>query len=132
MPNVYASPDDVAARWRPLSSQEEATASALLVDASFRVRRRFPTVDARIAAGTLDALEVVGVVAGMVKRAMLAGGEDGVAQLTEAAGPYSSSRRYVNPLGNLFFTADDIDALGDPLTSPSRRAFAVDLTPPVV
>ena len=65
-----AVPEDVAARWRPLTAAEEELVTALIDDASRMVRAMVPTVDTRIAAGTLDAELVAGVVARMVKRVM--------------------------------------------------------------
>ena len=127
MPDVYASSDDVAIRWRPLTSQEELLASTLVVDASLKVRRRYPATDARIASGDLDEREVVAVVAGMVKRAMMTGGAEGVTQRAEGIGPFSGSETYANPLGNLFFTAEDRTVLED--SGARRRAFSIDLTP---
>lgn len=125
MPDVYATSDDVAARWRPLSEQETAQADALVVDASLKVRRKFPQTEARIASGDLDLREVAAVVAGMVKRAMLTGAE-GVTQETENRGPFGVSRQYANPMGNLYFTAEDKVTLSG---KPPRRAFSLDLTP---
>jgi arginine deiminase len=97
------------------------------MDASFRVRRRFPSVDARITAGDLDRMEVAAVVAGMVKRAMLAG-DGAVTSQQEIAGPFQRNVQYANPMGNLYFTADDVATLSE--GGSSRRAFSVDLTPP--
>lgn len=65
-----ATPDDVTARWRPLTAAEEALVSTLIDDASRIVRQRIGTVDARIADGTLDPELVAAVVARMVKRVM--------------------------------------------------------------
>lgn len=108
---VFATPSDLEARWRPLSDDEENRAAVLLEDASLRVLRRFPTLEARIAAGTLQVQEVTAVVCGMVRRAMIAGGLDGVTQRTDGAGPYQQSVTYANPQGNLYLTADDLAIL---------------------
>jgi hypothetical protein len=67
----FAIVDDVAIRWRPLSSTEVATVSALICDASSMIRNRWSDIDDRIAAGTLPAQEATRVVANMVRRAML-------------------------------------------------------------
>jgi hypothetical protein len=68
MADPFADPSDVAARWRPLSDVESATASALLDDASALIRAEYPDIDSRIAAGVLSAASVLAVTAGMVKR----------------------------------------------------------------
>jgi hypothetical protein len=125
----YAEPSDVADRWRPLTDEEERRARTLLMDASLRVRRRFPRIDDRITLGDLDPMEIAAVVAGMVKRAMISTGYEGVTQSTQAAGPFQSSQSFTNPNGNLYFTADDLAVLSD---GGQRRAFTVDLTPPLV
>jgi hypothetical protein len=126
----FATPSDVEDRWRDLTDAEEARAEVLLGDASRIVRRRWPDIDARIAAGDLDADDVLMVVAGMVKRAMLGPDVDGVTEQTEAAGPFSVARKYSNPLGNLYLSASDIETLaaGEP-SGGGKRAFVIDLTP---
>jgi hypothetical protein len=106
MADPFADPSDVAARWRPLSDEESATASALLDDASALIRAEYPDIDSRIAAGVLSAASVLAVTAGMVKRAMIAPA-DGVSQQSETVGPYSHSQSFSNPLGNVFLTAAD-------------------------
>jgi hypothetical protein len=65
-----ATPEDVAARWRPLTAAEEDVAAAFIEDASAIVRARVPTVDARLADGSLSGDLVAMVVAGMVRRLM--------------------------------------------------------------
>ena len=61
---------DVEAVWRALADDERSTALQLLGFASAVVRHKVPTVDARVAAGTLSDDVVRLVVAGMVARAM--------------------------------------------------------------
>lgn len=127
MAGSYATAADLEARWRPLSDVERVRADTLLGDASRRVRRRFPSTDARIASGALDVLEVVDVVAGMVKRVMLVGAEaESVSQQSQSAGPFSLSQTYTNPMGDMYFTANDLALLSE---GTARRAFTVDLTP---
>jgi hypothetical protein len=126
MSGSYATVDDLEARWRPLTSAERVRAETLLGVASRRARRKFPTLDLRITAGELDALEVVDVVCDVVKRVLITGGVEGVRQESETTGPWSKSQTYANPMGNLYFTAEDMAVLGT-----GRRAFTVDLTPPL-
>lgn len=122
--NVYATPSDVAARWRPLTSDQEAVAAVLIEDASSMIRSRWPQVDARLAAGTLTDADVTRVVAGMVKRAMLNGAAEGVESQSQTAGPFAVTHRYANPSANLYFSAEDVRLFDG---TPRRRAFAVDL-----
>lgn len=108
----YATADDVAARWRPLSDAEAELADTLALDASYRVKRKFPTLEARILVGDVAFAEVTAVVAGMVKRAMLSA--DGAVQSQqEVAGPFSRQVTYANPMGNLYFTAEDLAVLSE-------------------
>src|SRR5438046_1760642 len=104
MGTPYATASDVAARWRPLSTDEATRADVLAGDASALIRAQFPTIDAQISAGTMDGTLLTIVVAGMVKRAMLAP-PDGITQQSETVGPYSQSQSYANPMGNVFLTA---------------------------
>jgi hypothetical protein len=103
MGNPFATADDVAARWRPLSSDEQDRADLLASDASALIRARYADVDARVASGDLDGQTVTIVVAGMVRRAMIGtAAGDGVTQSSETVGPFSHSQSYANPMGNLF------------------------------
>lgn len=65
-----ATAGDVEARWRSLTAEEYRVANILIGDASGIVRVRVPSVDARIADGSLDPDVVRGVVARMVLRVM--------------------------------------------------------------
>jgi hypothetical protein len=97
----YATADDVAVRWRPLSSEEYAQATVLAGDASALIRAEFPGVE-----GSVDADILTIVVAGMVKRAMAAPAL-GVTQEQETVGPYSHSQTFANPMGNVFLTGSE-------------------------
>lgn len=111
-----ASLTDVVNRWRPLTAAEQTVAAALLGDASAIVRANFPGVDADVASGAVSAATAAGVVAGMVKRAMMHA--DGVK--SEGVGPYSVS--YDNALGSLFLTAADRVLIGGvPVRAKSVR-----------
>lgn len=107
MADPLATADDVAARWRPLSTQEQAIASVLAGDASVLLRQRFPGIDAQAASGAVDPDILTIVVSNMVRRAMLAP-SDGITQQSETAGPFSHSQSYANPLGNVFLTQAEI------------------------
>jgi hypothetical protein len=102
MADPFATADDVAARWRPLTSDEEDQANLFAGDASALIRARFPGID-----GQVDPAILTIVVAGMVKRAMIAP-DDGVSQESETVGPYSRSQSLANPLRNVFLTAADL------------------------
>jgi hypothetical protein len=98
----FATADDIALRWRSLTPDEEELADVLASDASALIRARFPGID-----GQVDPTILTMVVAGMVKRAMIAP-LDGVSQDSESVGPYSHSQSFSNPMRNVFLTAADL------------------------
>lgn len=108
MAEPFATFEDVQARWRTLSSDEETVANTLAADASDMIRTRWADVDARITSGALDADSVKRVVANMVKRAMIVGDSVGLESRSQTAGPFGVSDKYANPNANLYFTADDL------------------------
>jgi hypothetical protein len=112
--------DDLEVRWRPLSAAERERAAVLLGDASRRVEARFPTLAARVAAGSLDPLTVVDVVTGMVRRVLVAGGTENITQQSQAIGPFSLGQSFGNPMGNLYLTAEDVALLRDPARAGVR------------
>ena len=122
---AFATHADLAARWRSLSTAEQAQATVLLGDASAIVRAEVPTVDAQITAGTLDTDLVKAIVCGMVKRAMIAGDTgEGVSAQQETAGPFAYQQTFSNPMGNVYLTKQDRRLLG-----VSSRAFTIDTAP---
>lgn len=62
-----AAVEDIARGWRGLTSDEETVVAALIDHASLIVRAKIPTVDSRLADGSLSADLVAAVVAGMVR-----------------------------------------------------------------
>lgn len=108
MAEPFATFEDVQARWRTLSSDEETVANTLAADASDMIRTRWADVGARITSGALDADSVKRVVANMVKRAMIVGDSVGLESRSQTAGPFGVSDKYANPNANLYFTADDL------------------------
>ena len=98
---------DVADRWRTLTPDEEKLAAALLGDASGIIRAQYPGIDATVDAGALPNANVAAVVAGMVKRAMILGENEGVKSDTETVGPFSLSRQYQTAVSALGLTDTD-------------------------
>jgi hypothetical protein len=107
MAQPFATATDVANRWRPLTDAEYAVAATLVSDASALIRQRFPGIDAQVTGGTVDPDILTMVVAGMVKRALIAP-DDGVSQESETTGPYSHSQSFANPMRNVFITAAEL------------------------
>lgn len=127
MAGSFATPGDVAARWRPLTSAETVIAEALADDASALIRARFPGIDAQVDSGALDVAIVRMVVSNMVKRALIAP-DDGVVSESEGTGPYSHSQTFANPMRNVFLTEADLTLiLGYRPTGMSAK-FANDTT----
>ncbi|KRE72588.1 Gp19/Gp15/Gp42 family protein [Arthrobacter sp. Soil762] len=83
--------DTVAAAWRPLTSAEATRATYYLGSASRKIRRHWPDVDSRIAAGTLAAEDVSDVVVQMVLGAVDVVPVRGAKSFSEGVGPMSRS-----------------------------------------
>ncbi|MBT1630449.1 Gp19/Gp15/Gp42 family protein [Curtobacterium flaccumfaciens] len=59
---AWAQPSDIAAVWRPLTTAEQTRAEGLIETVSRAIRREWPDVEARLAAGTLSADDVTDVI----------------------------------------------------------------------
>lgn len=105
--SILATPQDVADRWRSLTPDEIALAAALLGDASSIVRAQYPGIDTQLSADVSLAGNVTTVVAGMVKRAMILGDNEGVRSETETTGPFSISRQYQSAANALALNDND-------------------------
>lgn len=117
-----ASTDDLVARWRPLSTQEQTNGQTFLDDAWRILKRRIPTLEADIATDVDLSAEVVRVECQAVLRVLR--NPDGKRQ--ESIDDYSWTRDQAVSAGLLYFTDEEIDALA---TDPSSRggAFSFDL-----
>lgn len=119
-----ATTEDLEARWRPLSAQEEINGTTFLEDAWRMLRRRITTLEADIAAdpsGDLEG-EVVRVMSTAVLRVMK--NPDGKRQ--ESIDDYSWTRDQAASAGLLYFTDDELDDLIVDNSGPSG-AFSVNL-----
>lgn len=122
----YATADDLADRWRPLSTEEQARAVVLLSDAGVRIRVACPDVDARIAALTLDPEVPLIVSVDMVRRAMMSPvNQPAVSNSQTTVGPFQQGLTYANPTADLYLTKAERKLLG----CSSQRASFVDLAP---
>ena len=104
---AYASHSDIEARWRTLSTSEQAQADTLCADAS-------AIIDSLVTV-TADKMELAKVVCcNMVIRAMSASQSDayGLSQSSMTAGPYTQSWSYANPSGDMYLTKLDKQMLG--------------------
>lgn len=79
----FATSEDVAAQWRPLTDDQVLIVDELLDYASAILRQRVGLIDDRLADGTLDPVLVRGVAVAMVLRVMR--NPDGIRQRTAGA-----------------------------------------------
>lgn len=126
MAEPFASSDDLAKRWRPLTSTEKTTADVLLEDASVEVRSALKRAGIDPTADDFDIDAAKVVVCGMVKRSMIAGDSaPGVTTAQETTGPFSRSFTYANPTGDLYMTKREKQLLGIGL----QAAFTIPMGP---
>lgn len=124
MATPFATHSDLSARWRALSTAEQARATVLLGDASAIIRSMSPGIDAEITAGTVDPDVPKAIVCSMVKRVMQGPSDlDGVTQSQQTAGPFSQGVSFANPSGDLYLTKLEKQRLGIGV----QRAFMIDL-----
>lgn len=126
----FATADDVAGVWRTLTLDEEVVAGNLVTYASAIVRRHVLDIDARIAAGDLDAALATLVVAEMVARKLK--NPDGYRSETESIDDYAHTVTRDGDLapGGLFITDTELATL----RKDRSRSFSVapsvpDVTP---
>lgn len=115
----FATADDVAAIWRPLTDAEIDKTDVLLNVASVILRDRFVDIDDRVTLGTLNPALPGHVVAMMVKRYMQARGADDPTQ--ERIG--EAQRTWTPTVGEveLYLTDGDINLLTPVGTRPRVR-----------
>ncbi|MER7331668.1 MULTISPECIES: hypothetical protein [unclassified Micromonospora] len=121
MAEPFATPEQVAAVFRPLTAAEAAIVAARLAAASRMLRGRFPDLDARIAAGTLDPDLAADAAVAMVLRVIRKPGAlAGVGNLkAEATGPFRRDY-YPDEDGDLDLVVTDAEVAL--LTPPQIRA----------
>lgn len=115
----FATKEELAAYWRPLTGDEPARADVLLTLASNRLRLTADNesidLDAKAEASEAFKTTIRWVVMEAVKRAMQSGGNPdapSVESYQQTAGPYSENFKYSNPTGDLFFRSAELDSLG--------------------
>lgn len=113
----YASKEELAAFWRPLTDAESSRADTLLPLASNRLRGRAETLgidlDAKVAASEVYKSNVQYVVMESVKRALLTPTDAPPANsIQQTAGPYSENITFTNPSGDLWFKNTELEEIG--------------------
>lgn len=100
----YATPDDVAARWRPLTSAEQTVATSLLNDAWVQLVALADNVPGDIAGGVLSDSLVQSVIVAAVLRVM----KNPDANRSESVDDYSYTRDSTISGGLLYFTDNEL------------------------
>lgn len=113
---AFASPDDIVARGRSLTADQEIVAETLLEDASEKLRAMVPTIDDRITDGTLNAVLPRLVVVRMVIDALNNPGRLKSEQVEDVAFTYDLQqlRQQMHP------TADELAMLRPRTSTPGK------------
>lgn len=121
MADPLATAADVEARFRGLTDPETALATALLADASDMLRSLVPSVDERVAAGTLSASLVTGAVARAVIRVLR--NPDG--KVSESIDDYTYRRADAVADGSLYIDPADLALLAPAGAVAATGAFTI-------
>jgi hypothetical protein len=105
--SAHASLSDVEARYGALTAAQQSLAEALLGDAAAILAAHLPTLDARIAAGSLPLRLVVQVESAMVIRVL----RNPEAMKSETIGVYSYTRDQALSAGLLYALVDELALL---------------------
>ena len=107
---AYADVSDIEARWRALSTDEQARAAVLLDDASVQLSRLVTVDDSDQSQAA--ALKMVSC--NMVIRVMSAGTSAmfGATNASMTGGPYSQSWTYESPMGDMYLTKAERALIG--------------------
>src|SRR5690625_2110517 len=117
----FADLDDLAARGRPTSPEDETKVERLLADASQVLADEMPAAVTRAHEDTLTR-----IVWNMVIRVLDSGAPvPGVESTQLGVGPFQESYRWANPTGDLYLTKGERRQLRGP-----RRAASISTMPP--
>lgn len=113
----YATTEDLALLWRPLTEQEEQRAAVLLpiVSASLRMEGRKVGCDLdQMVMDDIDLAQVAkSVTVDVVARTLMtATDQEPMTQVTQSAGGYSASGTFLVPGGGLFIKNSELARLG--------------------
>lgn len=121
---AFATPEDLASRWRALSPSETERAEALLDDAAIYLQAEFVRCSKEIDPEDeflASALKIVSC--SMVKRVMASSGTTALGidgdftQLSKTAGSFTEQYTFANPSGDMYITAREYKLLGIPQNS---------------
>lgn len=114
---AFASIDDMTKLWRPMTTEEQSRAAALLeiVCASLRTEadKVGKDLDKLIAASPAYAEVAKSVAVDVVARTLMTStDQEPLSQFTQTAGPFSASGTYLVPGGGLFIKRSELARLG--------------------
>ena len=115
--SAFATVDDLTRLWRPMTSEEQTRAEALLevISASLRVEadKVGKDLDAMVAEDDNLAAVAMSVTVDVADRTLMTStNQEPMTQLSQTAGPYSTSGTFLVPGGGLFIKRSELARLG--------------------
>lgn len=113
--SAFATVQELEAYWRPLTSEEQTRAGALLESSSNRLRLMYrpADLDEKVSDDALYEEAVKSVVMESVKRAMTTPiNLPATDSYSQTAGPYSENYKFSNPSGDMYFKKSELKLLG--------------------
>lgn len=115
--SAFATVDDLTRLWRPMTSEEQTRAEALLevISASLRVEadKVGKDLDAMVAEDNNLATVAMSVTVDVAARTLMTStNQEPMTQLSQTAGPYSTSGTFLVPGGGLFIKRSELARLG--------------------
>lgn len=115
--SAFATVDDLTRLWRPMTSDEQTRAEALLevISASLRVEADKVGKDLDVMVAEDDNLAAVAMsvtVDVAARTLMTSTNQEPMTQLSQTAGPYSTSGTFLVPGGGLFIKRSELARLG--------------------
>ena len=115
--SAFATVDDLTRLWRPMTSEEQTTAESLLevISASLRVEadKVGKDLDAMVAEDDNLAAVAMSVTVDVAARTLMTStNQEPMTQLSQTAGPYSTSGTFLVPGGGLFIKRSELARLG--------------------
>ena len=115
--SAFATVDDLTRLWRPMTSEEQTRAEALLevISASLRVEadKVGKDLDAMVAEDDNLADVAMSVTVDVAARTLMTStNQEPMTQLSQTAGPYSTSGTFLVPGGGLFIKRSELARLG--------------------
>ena len=114
---AFATVDDLTTLWRPMTTEEQTRAAALLELVSDSLRMEADKVgrdlDAMVAASAHLAAVAKSVTVDVVARTLMTStDQEPLSQFSQTAGPYSTTGTYLVPGGGLFIKHSELARLG--------------------